>query len=344
MYPLTNERENAIIYKYNKYIQVNGTLFYAFEYFLQLLSVDPNMKFYILIPKKYQKDYLDKLYLMFKTKYPLLNRKKFLDKQLLDIVKENYSKEDYIELKNLVITVNKAFESIKLVTDLALLRPQSKSFNKVLCPCMNTWMSLVDIGFFKINKPNETFVFQNRNMNTLVLEEHHINSMINAKFFYECPDQKPRLSSSLLAANHLEQYSLKIGFNFILPKKYWKIFNKSDKIIAGKPIVNQRIEYEFNDNLKPSLFAMVRPGIFLNTKEIQYYQNFNRWEENTRIIPEARYFNIPLKVVSDHSLDINNLEVSNQNNLTPDSSVGRLVNDLEDYILGPEDRIIQLFR
>ena len=337
-----NINENAIIYKYNKYIQVNGTLFYMFEYLCQIVELEllnpkqnhPKTNIYICIPRKYQKDYLDKLLLLFRTKYPLWNRRIYRDKCLYENAKGILHIEDFEKLKNQIQIVNSAFSRIKLITSLELIK---KNFNKVVFPCYNSFMDLVEY----INPETTIKVIQNRKFNSL--PEGHLNNLkfdrFQTQFLFEIDAQNPNDEQY----NSI-YYAPKLGFKYMVPKELFPIKCKTDKIVAGYPITNQELNI-FDANyqyIKPSLFAQVKNEFFLNTKLIEYHQNFLRWDENNRIIPEAKYFNIKLKVIKACTKDISNITINdNKNKLLADSSVVRLAGHVENYILDKDDYLIK---
>ena len=159
MEPKTKTKPNAIIYKYNKYIQVNGTLFYAFEYLLKTLELNPaaDIKWYVIIPTTLKIDYLSKLEALFRTKYPLWKTKMLRDKRYFDKAKEVLTKEEYRDLQAKISLLNLAFSKIKVVSSLFLMR---KEFGTVLLPCYNT-------GLKNPIKANNAIVFQKRKIKGL---------------------------------------------------------------------------------------------------------------------------------------------------------------------------------
>lgn len=357
---------NGIIYKYNKHIQVNGTLFYAFEYLCQVIENEienpfyndssetyPDTNLYIQITKRYQQGYLGKLEELFKTKYPLWNRKVFSDKKILEKAKETLSEIEFIQLKHKVSIVNKAFARIKLVTGIELMKIK---FNKVVFPSMNSYIDLVETVQFQ-----EAKVIQNRQYKTITFSPEFPDTLLKSDkvtFLYELPNQQ------IPGANN-QLYIPKLGFRFMVPKEVFKSYPKTDKIIGGKPISNQTalnyLNYQpsFMDTfnklffMKPSKFAQVNKGIFfLNTKEIDYHRNFLRWDENNRLIPEARYYGIKLNIINDitkespyetfaEDISANKVVVRDPKTLSPDSSVPRYEDLLSNYILEPSDPLIK---
>lgn len=353
-----NMNENAIIYKYNKYIQVNGTLFYMFEYLCQIIELEllnkdqnhPKTNIYICIPRKYQKDYLDKLLLLFRTKYPLWNRKIYRDKCLYENAKEILQEEKFEALKKHIQIVNLAFSRIKMLTSLELLK---KRFNKVVFPCYNSFMDLTEY----INPEATIKVIQNRKFSSL--PEGHLNNLkfdrFQTQFLFEIDAQNPN-NEQCNSINTI-YYAPKLGFKYMVPKELFPIKYRTDKIVAGYPITNQELNM-FDTNyqyIKPSLFAQVKNEFFLNTKLIEYHQNFLRWDENNRIILEARYLDIKLKVIKACTKDISNITINNtlvkdvsntipntiKDNFLADSSVVRLVGHIENYTLNEEDYLIK---
>lgn len=371
--------ENAIVYKYNKYIQVNGTLFYAFDYLLKSLEAldllnisdkpnkkELNLNLYIIIPTKLKKGYLQKLQHMFRTRYPLWFKKFFKDEKLFETLKILYPKdspsyEEYIDIQHKIRITNEAFSRIKLVTPYEFIK---KTFNNVMIPCYNTWSDLNRDGLINENIKN-LIVFQNRKIQDPTLGGNLDFKFANQNktptiFLYELEPQNPE---KFLDDNHkCEEYKLKIAFDYIPPKNLMSKFPKSEMIIAGEPIVNTK-EYLIGVGKykKPSLFANLpkisylqltgiqEPTFFLNTKRLDYNQNFLRFEENTRLIPEARYLNIPIKITQTLDKNIDNLSTYNYLNqkdlkiedLPEDSSVSRLQNDLNLYKLETNDKVIK---
>ena len=336
----TKKLPNAIIYKYNKYIQVNGTLFYAFEYLLKTLELDPttDIKWYIIIPTTLKIDYLSKLEALFRTKYPLWKTKILRDKRYFNKAKETLSKEEYRELQAKISLLNLAFSKIKVVSSLFLMR---KEFGTVLFPCYNSWLNT-------IVKANKTIVFQNRKIKGLYRNLEFPNVNPNTIFLYETQPQNPT-ETNLVNGQLTKQYDLKLAFDYMIPKKLF-LSEQTTKIIAGEPIANTAVAL-YNSQLKPSLFWQVNDrNQFLNTKKIEYHQNFLRFEENTRIIPEAKFYNIPIKVIKaftkdskNNPRDINNIPVQlfSYNDLQEDSSVPRLKNNYEHYQLTIRDIVVE---
>ena len=336
----TKKLPNAIIYKYNKYIQVNGTLFYAFEYLLKTLELDPttDIKWYIIIPTTLKIDYLSKLEALFRTKYPLWKTKILRDKRYFNKAKETLYKEEYRELQAKISLLNLAFSKIKVVSSLFLMR---KEFGTVLFPCYNSWLNT-------IVKANKTIVFQNRKIKGLYRNLEFPNVQRNTIFLYETQPQNPT-ETNLVNGQLTKQYDLKLAFDYMIPKKLF-LSEQTTKIIAGEPIANTAVAL-YNSQLKPSLFWQVNDrNQFLNTKKIEYHQNFLRFEENTRIIPEAKFYNIPIKVIKaftkdskNNPRDINNIPVQlfSYDDLQEDSSVPRLKNNYEHYQLTIRDIVVE---
>ena len=350
--------QNSIIYKYNKYIQVSGTLFYAFDYLLGLCEKDfynPDGKgfdrknktiWYIVISSKFKKNYLLKLKHLFRTKYPLWIKNFGRDKNLFELTKLLLTDEERELLKFQQLILNEAFSRIKLIIPTQLLKME---LNKVLFPNYDSWLELNNFI-----KAKEFLVFQNRQIKSLDKDELPISNIsnINTTFYSELSSQVP---NQLAPNQKIVMYSLKLNLKYNIPKKLFKVFPKTENISVSKPIVNSTNFYIINQ--KPSLFVhlpkgnsiaisgLPEPTFFLNTKRIDYYQNFSRFDENNRILIEARYLNIPIRVIKTETKELKSISnlsnsIEDIENLEEDSSVGRLKNDLQNYNLDENDIII----
>lgn len=340
---------NAIIYKYNKYIQVNGSLFYAFDYLLKVTEhqmmypTENKTLLYIVIPTKFKRNYLLKLLHTLRTRYPIWYKTFFRDKKIFEIAKNNLSQDEYRELEFKIKVCIEAYSRIKLVTPLELLK---KKFENVLLVSHSTWIDCYD----KINAKNHLIIQNRRNLEIDNLEIP--KTKYPTKVYYELDSQLGELARSF----EVFKYSPKVALDYIIPKKIYKVYSKSEYIIAGEPIANTGLGLNHNNQFrKPSLFIQVPKmmqleisglqelSIFLNTSRIDYYQNFIRFDENSRIIIEARYLEIPIRIIKDATKnlkDIDNLQSSYYENLPEDSSVSRLVNPLKDYTLESNDEIV----
>lgn len=332
---LLRTEHNAIVYKYNKYIQVSGSLFYAFEYLIKTLEANPesNIRFYILIASSQKKDYLYKLRKLFQTKYPLL--REYKDRGQLLVYKELLTKDEYSTLISKIKILNEAFDRIITCSSIELLKLK---FNKVMFVSYNSW---VNTSY----KADTTIVIQNRNINSLDQSEFPKENSLKDKrimFLYELPEQQ--FPSPFGAIQY--QYNLSLATDYFIPKKLFESKDRTRKVIAGKPIINARFEC----NQKPSLFIGVIDRPLLNTRELEYHQNFLLYDENSRIIIEARYYKVKIKVikVETQKLRTGSNFVRNSTldleNLPNDSSVARLEKDLSNYTLDINDFVIQLLK
>lgn len=322
---------NAIIYKYNKYIQVSGSLFYAFEYLAKVLEVNPssNIRFYIIIPSNQKKDYLVKLRKLFQTKYPLL--REYKDRLILDSYQKLVSAEQFSKLLKVNKLLNEAFSRIITCSSIEILKLK---LNKVLFINYNSWLNTS-------YKAESTLIIQNRKVDTLDKSER-INEPVynpeNITLLYELPEQKFPSSCGCIQ----RQYDLKLGMEYFLPKGVFDKKYRTPSTIAGKPITNT----SFSEFQKPSLFIHVRDQPLLNTRKIEYYQNFLKFDENCRIIIEARFYNIPIKVIKTETKELRTMSnfrrTSIPDNLPDDSSVSRLRKDINQYTLKSNDFIVGL--
>ncbi len=334
---LLRTEHNAIIYKYNKYIQVSGSLFYAFEYLIKTLEANPesNIRFYILIASSQKKDYLYKLRKLFQTKYPLL--REYKDRGRILSYKEKLTKEEYSTLISKIKILTEAFDRIITCSSIELLKLK---FNKVMFINYNSWLNTS-------YKADTTFVVQNRNINSLDQSEFPKETSIKDKrimFLYELPEQQ--FPSPFGAIQY--QYNLSLATDYFIPKKLFESKDKTRKVQAGKPITNT----SFETTQKPSLFIGVIDRPLLNTREIEYHQNFLKYDENCRIIIEARFYKVKIKVIKVETTKLRTMSnfikfsssVHDLETLPNDSSVTRLESDLSNYTLSTNDFIIQLLK
>ena len=324
---------NAIIYKYNKYIQVSGSLFYAFEYLAKVLEVNPssNIRFYIIIPSNQKKDYLVKLRKLFQTKYPLL--REYKDRLILDSYQKLVSAEQFSKLLKVNKLLNEAFSRIITCSSIEILKLK---LNKVLFINYNSWLNTT-------YKADTTLIIQNRNINSLaqsdkIQELSDTSPNPNRVLLYELPEQKFPYSCGCMQY----QYDLKLGTEYFLPKELFNKKYRTPKLTAGKPITNTT----FDEFQKPSLFISVREQPLLNTRKIEYHQNFLKYDENCRIIIEARFYKIPIKIIKVETKELrtmSNFKLSMvPEDLPNDSSVTRLTSDIENYTMKSNDFIVGL--
>lgn len=356
---------NSIVYKFNKYYQINGSLFYTFDYFLKAIEEriltnqnkyqiedinlssitkeylktllqDNPLNLYIVIPTKYKKNYLQNLEILFRTKYLLWNKEFYTDKKLFETAKNILSIEEYQTLLVKIKICNFAFNQIKLVTPIEFLK---KKHQRLLFPNFDSWDELKDTLTEDIK---EVLVFQNRKVENIynIYKANNKEDIIKAfvkypnakiKFFYELPPQKLGIKLD----NFQEiKYTLKLNFDYYIPKKLFRvsIHPKSVKIITGTPPPNLLL---YNKYRKPTTFAQLHkdsnlrePIIFLNTGLLEYYKNPNIFDENNRLVPEARYFNIPISII-------------NREFQKDDSIETRFLEPLKNYTLTKNDIIIQ---
>ena len=322
---------NAIIYKYNKYIQVSGSLFYAFEYLAKVLEVNPssNIRFYIIIPSNQKKDYLMKLRKLFQTKYPLL--REYKDRLILDAWQKLISAEQFSKLLKVNKILNEAFSRIITCSSIEILKLK---LNKVLFINYNSWLNTT-------YKADTTLIVQNRNINSLEQSDKIQEPSSNPNrvvLLYELPEQKFPYSCGC----RQYQYDLKLGTEYFLPKELFDKKTRTPMVTAGKPITNTT----FDTFQKASLFIRAKTEPLLNTRKIEYHQNFLKYDENCRIIIEARFYKIPIKIIKVETKELrtmSNFKLSTvPEDLPNDSSVTRLASDIENYTLKSNDFIIGL--
>ena len=354
----------AVVYRFNKHYQINGSLFYSFEYFLKLLEAKilkdkkvasleelsllnktnnqvitkeylkelmEDLSMYIIIPTKFKKNYLMNLEILFRTKYILWYKEYFRDKKLFDTAKQVLTEEEY----NLLLLKNKiliyVFKQIKLLTQIEFTR---KKQDTILFCNFDSFEEIKD----SITTKN-IFVLQNRKVTDTFKEkdlekyiENNQDKIFN--FYYELSDQKFCFTKS----NFIEQqYNLKLDTSYMIPKKLFRVskYPPSQKIISGNPLNSQQMLL-YTKYRKPTVFAQLNkdvqladPIFFLNTRLIEYHKNTIFFDENNRLIPEGRYYGIPINLI-------------NPDLMQHDSISNRYTNDLSDYILTNSDIIIKI--
>ena len=354
----------AVVYRFNKHYQINGSLFYSFEYFLKLLEekilkdkkvktleelsllnketnqnitkeylkdIINNLSMYIIIPTKFKKNYLINLEVLFRTKYILWYKEYFRDRKLFDIAKQVLTEEEY----NLLLLKNKllifAFKQIKLLTQIEFTR---KKQDKLLFCNFDSFEEIKDSITTK-----DIYILQNRKVSDTFKEkdlEKYIDQNKDKKFnfYYELQDQKFEFN----LPNFIEyQYNLRLDVSYMVPKKLFRVskYPPTQKIISGNPLnTSQMLLY--SKYKKPTVFAQLNkevqladPIFFLNTRLIEYHKNTIFFDENNRLIPEGRYYGIPINLI-------------NPDLMQHDSISNRYTNDLSDYILTNSDIIIKI--
>lgn len=357
-----NKNNISLVYKYNKDIQINGSIFYAFEYLIKLIDELYNKnktnefwmskkndlpKLYIICPNSLKQTLKDNYFNLFVKRYPVTkafgasfrvnNYYNNVARMKLNTIENNY----YFEIKKLV---TRAFKQIKFCSRLEYLK-ESKNIETLIYTSYNTF---IDLKKSNIIEPNQTkFLFQNRAAFQLDPENIKlINETENLTLLYETEYQK------LPVSNKQIQYNLKLGFKYFYPKKLFQEtkYNSKSNMICGKPSANGvLLSNGFNTEfIKPTKFLedRAKDGFFFDgIKNIIYYQNFLNFEENNRIIPEALFYGYKIKFFVEENISINNIKniknYTEKNIPTYDTSVTRFnnikKNGFDEYDLDKEN-------
>lgn len=356
--PQTIANNISIIYKYDKYFQVSGSLFYGFEYFLKALETFKNsnsnnnkkiydINFIIILPPTIKRNtetfnrYKDNIFRLFELKYDLKKVEKLCSGGLMGLFKRikfltPLSYHRYIHNLSTQKEPNKNNQP----------KPNNKNINTLIYISYNTWLGSEFI--FKIpSLEANIFIMQNRKVSQL--SKHSLVTMFNTipenikmSLLYELPPQM--IPKEIINKNILQkEYNLKLGLDYFNPKESFK-GKKTEKLYSGlNPETNS------NSFVKPNKFINInfRDNI-LNTKKLIYGQNFINFDENSRIIIEARYYEINIEVIPNHLYDYDGLPIApfNPDNegykqLPDDSSVTRLTNPIEDYNLTKDDYLFK---
>lgn len=339
--------QSLIVYKYNKYSQINGSLFYAFEYLLaavdKIYNSNRNIQAKDLptlcivgLPSSIKINYTDNLNKLFAGKYPHPDNKKKVLKALdykidslllVDSCEYNRFikiKEDY---KKYLKIVKLAVGRIKFPTDIEFRKILSQDNNNIIFTSTNSILNYIE--YFKDLPGTNVKLIQNRNLKRSKDLRKKLIPLNNLEYLYELPQQKPDHKD----AQGME-YSPKIYFKYYLNKDILDLFPKTYDIIVN--------HIKQDDNNKPQFFCYMKDHFFLNTTRIVYTRNLTRWEENVRIIPEAKFYGIKLRIIEENQ-QIRFDEKDSNIQETPDtidSSVTRYNNKWEDYNLTPCDYLI----
>lgn len=322
---MKEKRNNLVIYKYNKYTPINGSLFYGFEY-----AFTTEAKYIIIVPKTFKNK---KEFYSNKNKIEYIFSQKY-DKDILEDMKNHILYMTETEFINhvykydyhntLIISTNTLLDSIlsEIVTNGIKQRliNGNQSISKIYSNLGNILVVL--------NRKFNTLTFNQKEYltNLILLLEKNSNEDIDIKFIYEHPCQRILRDPTSPTINQ-KRCSLKLGIHMFKPlttknKTLEDLFTKKDKsqyieknvIISGfiptyilktfeYPIIQNKIKY--NIIQKPTNWCHVRgkSNFFDDIDEVWYYRDHINFDENNRLLVEADAYNI--KIVMK---DINKLE------------------------------------
>lgn len=337
---------SIIVYKYNKYSQINGSLFYAFEYLLaavdkiseasgNISASDLPTLCIVGLPSSIKVSYSDNLNKLFAGKYPHPDNKKkiinALDNKINSILltdSREYNrlikiKEDY---KKYLKIIKYAISRIKFPTDIEFRKLLIQDNNNIIFASTNSILNYIDT--FQHLKNTQVKLIQNRNLRRSKDLRKKLIPLDNLEYLYELPQQKPEHNKNC------KEYAPKICFKYYLNKEILDLFPKTYDIIVN--------HIKQDPNCKPQFFCHLKNHFFLNTTRIVYTRNLTRWEENVRIIPEAKFYKIKLRIIEENQPirfdDKDSLIMDTPE--TIDSSVTRYNNKWEDYNLEQDDYLI----
>jgi hypothetical protein len=369
----------SIIYKYDKYYQVSGSLFYGFEYFLKTLETFRNsvsnknkkiydINFIIILPPIIKRNtetfnrYKDNIFRLFELKYDLQKVGELCSgigscggltgifKRIKFLTPLSYHR--YIHKLS-------TQKEPKETTEITETTKATKTINNLIYISYNTWLGsefIFKIPFLEVN----IFIMQNRkvsqlNDRSLVQMFNNIPESVKLILLYELLPQ--RIPSNIIKTidptgkNIIQkEYNLKLGLDYFNPKESFK--NKPTEKLYSGLVPDSSLTGTF---MKPNKFINInfRDNI-LNTKKLIYGQNFINFDENSRIIIEARYYGINIEVIPNHTYDHEGLKVNpvnpdnpkyeQLNELLEDSSVLRLIKPIEDYTLTKDDYLFKEIR
>lgn len=348
---------SLIVYKYNKYAQINGSLLYAFDYLLaamdkifkdnnvtninNILVKDLPTLCIIGLPSSIKLNYLDNLNKLIAGKYPHLNNKRKVNKALdyeLDhlLLKDSIGYNNTVKIKEdfnkQVKVVRGAIQRIKFPTDIEFRKIIANDNNRIVFTSTNSILNYLDCFSYLNN--TKVKLIQNRNIQRSKDLKKKLINIKNLEYLYELPQQKP----IKLDEENGREYAPKICFDYYINKKILDLFPQSFDIIVN----HSQMAYQ-DQNVKPQFFCQMKDHFFLNTGRIRYVRNLTRWEENVRIIPEAKFYGI--KIIIKEENEQLRFDEKSSDLLIPedriDSSVTRMNNKWEDYKILPDDYLIK---
>ena len=264
----------AVIYTWQKHKKINGTLFYCFEYFLQLSILKEDVIFYIIdIPDK-DKEYIIKL---FKDKY----KEEF--HKFINITQISRTKLGLLNLSDILVldikTYSKISPFIKASSKINLFYNEDASLNAV-----------------KIRDNTTTFgtynyqCYQKKCILKIGLSFQKEYNTINKGVFISCPEFSminEKTNSILLKKN--------IVYKKELNKFHEGLFNNINEIIyvhIGLDKNNRIIPESFYHNKKCTVIKQTDTIDIIDSVDIRYQDcldgNINKYilNKNDKIIKE----------------------------------------------------------
>ena len=261
---IATKNKTGIFYRYNKHQPINGSLFYALEYYFTLrdtvdkinkenfiLDRDPlehEITLYWIFPKKLigTKENKEKFKLRllrlaaakyqinFKWLLPNLTGKRALPKNSINKIIEgaNLNEDQITDIINTSNILGTYFKDIKIISETDLLKIQT---TKSLFISQNTVHDclLKDLLNNNPERFGQKYFICNRNFKSLSISHQGIWQKLQTQkdslFLVELPEQEPKLLEK--QRSNILQYDLKLGTQWFWSKDIIKAYKKQNQDI-----------------------------------------------------------------------------------------------------------------
>ena len=265
---IATKNKTGIFYRYNKHQPINGSLFYALEYYFTLrdtidkinndnsiLNRDPlehEVTLYWIFPKKListkenKEKFKLRLLRLAATKYPInfkwllpeLTGKRAKTKNSINKIIEgakegaNLNEDQIADITNTSNTLGNYFKDIEIISETDLLRIQT---TKSLFISQNTVHDclLKDLLNNNPERFGQKYFICNRNFKSLSISHQGIWQKLQKQkdslFLVELPEQEPKLLEK--QRSNILQYDLKLGTQWFWSKDIIKAYKKQNQDI-----------------------------------------------------------------------------------------------------------------
>ena len=267
---IATKNKTGIFYRYNKHQPINGSLFYALEYYFTLrdtidkinndnsiLNRDPlehEVTLYWIFPKKListkenKEKFKLRLLRLAATKYPInfkwllpeLTGKRAKTKNSINKIIEgakkgaNLNEDQIIDITNTSNILGTYFKDIKIISETDLLKIQT---TKSLFISQNTVHDclLKDLLNNNPERFGQKYFICNRNFKSLSISHQGIWQKLQKQkdslFLVELPEQEPKLLENNQNRSNILQYDLKLGTQWFWSKDIIKAYKKQNQDI-----------------------------------------------------------------------------------------------------------------
>ena len=265
---IATKNKTGIFYRYNKHQPINGSLFYALEYYFTLrdtvdkinkenfiLDRDPlehEVTLYWIFPKKLintkenKEKFKLRLLRLAATKYPInfkwllpeLTGKRAKTKNSINKIIEgakegaNLNEDQITDIINTSNILGTYFKDIKIISETDLLKIQT---TKSLFISQNTVHDclLKDLLNNNPERFGQKYFICNRNFKSLSISHQGIWQKLQTQkdslFLVELPEQEPKLLENNQNRSNILQYNLKLGTQWFWGKDIIKAYKKQNQ-------------------------------------------------------------------------------------------------------------------